>query len=78
MEDSMQVNVSGSDLRLYCNNAKRRQIETASLVAVSLSSRRNASGVAIYRNINSFTDCNRVNIYFSEINLGMKDAQRLW
>ncbi|GFU16058.1 hypothetical protein TNCV_1300141 [Trichonephila clavipes] len=36
------------------------------------SSSRKAVGVAIYRNSNSFTDCNRVNIDISEINLGMK------
>ncbi|GFX81928.1 uncharacterized protein TNCV_2571281 [Trichonephila clavipes] len=70
----MPVNVPGCDLRSYCNTSKRRQIATTSSVAVSSSSRK-AGGIAIYRNINSFTDCNTVNIDISEINLGMKDAK---
>uniref|UniRef100_T1IBU2 Uncharacterized protein n=1 Tax=Rhodnius prolixus TaxID=13249 RepID=T1IBU2_RHOPR len=36
---------------------------------------RKAGGVTIYRNINSFTDCHRVNIDISEIYLEMKDAK---
>ncbi|GFT10416.1 uncharacterized protein TNCV_3190971 [Trichonephila clavipes] len=76
MEDSMPVNVLGFDLRSSYNTSKLRQIATSSLVAVSSSSRK-AVGVAIYRNITSFTDCNRVNIYILEINLGMKDAKAM-
>ncbi|GFY01159.1 hypothetical protein TNCV_5076261 [Trichonephila clavipes] len=74
MEDSMPENVPGFDLRSSYNTAKRRQIATISLVVVASSSR-NAGGVTIYRNINSFTDFNRVNIDITEINLGMKDAK---
>uniref|UniRef100_T1HS85 Helically-extended SH3 domain-containing protein n=1 Tax=Rhodnius prolixus TaxID=13249 RepID=T1HS85_RHOPR len=36
---------------------------------------RKAGGAVIYRNINSFTDYNRVNIDISEIYLEMKDAK---
>ncbi|GFV12187.1 hypothetical protein TNCV_1536841 [Trichonephila clavipes] len=76
MEDPMSVNVPGFDQRSFYNTAKRRQIATTTSVMVaSSSSSRKAGGVAIYRNINSFTDCNRVNIDISEINLGMKDAK---
>ncbi|GFS97369.1 uncharacterized protein TNCV_1825131 [Trichonephila clavipes] len=75
MEDSMPVNVPGFDLRSYCNTAKCRQIATTLLVAISSSSNRYSGGVAIYCNINSFTDCNRVNIDILEINLEMKDAK---
>ncbi|GFT24230.1 uncharacterized protein TNCV_2064591 [Trichonephila clavipes] len=75
MEDSMPVNLPGFDLRSSYNTAKRRQIATTSSVVVASSSCRKADGVAIYRNINSFTDCNRVNIDSLEINLGMKDAK---
>ncbi|GFY25053.1 uncharacterized protein TNCV_2692441 [Trichonephila clavipes] len=75
VEDSMPVSVLGFYLRSYCNTAKRRQIATTSSVEISSSSNHKAGGVAIYRNINSFTDCNRVNIDISENNLGMKDAK---
>ncbi|GFU91499.1 uncharacterized protein TNCV_2542671 [Trichonephila clavipes] len=75
MEDSMPVNVPGFDLRSFYNTTKRRPIATASSVVVALLSSRKAGGVAIYRNINSFTDCNRVNIDISEIKLGMKDTK---
>ncbi|GFQ86732.1 uncharacterized protein TNCT_365501 [Trichonephila clavata] len=76
MEDSMPMNVPGFDLRSYCNTAKLKQIASTSSVAVSsLPSSRKADGVAIYRNINSFTDCNIVNTEISKINLGMKDAK---
>ncbi|GFR29805.1 hypothetical protein TNCT_367831 [Trichonephila clavata] len=72
----MPVNVLGFDLRSYCKTAKRRQMATTSSVAVSSSSSsRKASGVAIYRNINSFTDCNRVKIDISENYLGSKDEK---
>ncbi|GFU14961.1 hypothetical protein TNCV_795341 [Trichonephila clavipes] len=74
MEDSMPVNVPVFDLRSSYNTAKRRQIVTTSLVAASSLSCRKAGGVAIYCNLHSFTHFNRVNIEFSEINLGMKDA----
>ncbi|GFV98824.1 hypothetical protein TNCV_2913411 [Trichonephila clavipes] len=50
MEDSMPVNVPGFDLRSSYNTAKRRQIATTSSVAVSLSSSRKTSRIAIYRN----------------------------
>ncbi|GFQ98188.1 uncharacterized protein TNCT_636031 [Trichonephila clavata] len=75
MENSMPVNKPGFGLRSYCNTAKCRQIKTTSSVAVSSSSSRKADSVAMYRNINSFTDCNRVNNDISEINLRMKDAK---
>ncbi|GFQ77620.1 uncharacterized protein TNCT_180991 [Trichonephila clavata] len=75
MEDSMPVNKPGFGLRSYCNTAKCRQIETTSSVAESSSSSHKADSVAMYRNINSFTDCNRVNNDISEINLRMKDAK---
>ncbi|GFV07719.1 uncharacterized protein TNCV_4942211 [Trichonephila clavipes] len=75
MEDSMPVNVPGFDMGSSYNTAKRRQIATSSSVAVSSSSSRKAGGVAIYRNINSVTDCNRVNIDISEISLGRKEAK---
>ncbi|GFW66554.1 helitron_like_N domain-containing protein [Trichonephila clavipes] len=75
MEDSLSVDVLDFDLRLYCNTGKRRQIATTSSIAVSLSSSHKAGGVAIYRHINSFTHCNRVNIDIPEINLGMKIAK---
>ncbi|GFW45056.1 helitron_like_N domain-containing protein [Trichonephila clavipes] len=74
MEDSMPVNVPGFDLRSSNNNTKLRQIAASSSVAVSSSSRKDV-GVAIHRSINSFTDCNRVNLDISEINLGMKDPK---
>ncbi|GFX88104.1 hypothetical protein TNCV_159191 [Trichonephila clavipes] len=74
MEDSIPVNVPGFDLRSSYNTAKRRQIVTTSSVEVSSSSRK-AVGVAIYCNNYSFTDCNRVNIEISEINLEMTDAK---
>ncbi|GFX36569.1 hypothetical protein TNCV_2031501 [Trichonephila clavipes] len=66
----------GFDLRSSYNTAKRRQIATTSSVAVSSpSSSSKAGGVAIYRNIHSFTDCNRVTeIDISKNSLGMKDA----
>ncbi|GFU00235.1 hypothetical protein TNCV_801991 [Trichonephila clavipes] len=67
MEDSIQVNVSGFDLRSYCNTARRRQIATTSSVVVS------TTGPYI-----GFSDCNRVNIDILEINLGMKDAKAVW
>ncbi|GFQ81496.1 hypothetical protein TNCT_54611 [Trichonephila clavata] len=70
MEESMPVNGPAFDLRSYCNTAKRKQIATTSSVAVSSSSSRKADRVAIYRNTNSFTDCNRVSIDISEINWG--------
>ncbi|GFR18137.1 hypothetical protein TNCT_631171 [Trichonephila clavata] len=73
MEDSMSVNVPSFDLRSYCNTSKRRK--TASSLAISTSSSRKACGVAIYRNINRFTDCNRVNIDISEIIWGTKDTK---
>lgn len=75
MEDFKPVQVPGFDLRSYRNTAKRRQIATTSSAAVSSSSSRIAGGVAIYRNINSFTDCNRVNIDISEMNLQIKDPK---
>ncbi|GFW77842.1 hypothetical protein TNCV_3404151 [Trichonephila clavipes] len=75
MQGSMPVNVPRFDLRLSYNTAKRRQIETTSSWVVSSSSSCKAGGVTIYRNINGFTYCNRVNIDISEINLGMKDAK---
>ncbi|GFQ82124.1 uncharacterized protein TNCT_445041 [Trichonephila clavata] len=71
----MPVNLPGFYLISYCNTTKRRQIETTSSMAVSSSSSCKADGVAIYRNINSFTDCSRINIGISKINLGMKDAK---
>ncbi|GFT35969.1 hypothetical protein TNCV_4342791 [Trichonephila clavipes] len=61
-------NVPGFDLRSSYNTTKCRQIANSSSVAVSSSSRK-AVGIAIYRNINMFTDCNRVNIEISGINL---------
>ncbi|GFW76294.1 hypothetical protein TNCV_1580731 [Trichonephila clavipes] len=68
MVDSMPLNVPDFDLRSSYNTSKLRQIAT-------LSSSRKAVGVTVYRNINSATNCNRVNIDISEINLGMKDAK---
>ncbi|GFT95262.1 uncharacterized protein TNCV_3325801 [Trichonephila clavipes] len=63
MEDCMIMNVLGFDLRSSYNTARSRQIATTSSVAVlSSSSNRKAGGVTAYRNINSFTYCNRVNI----------------
>ncbi|GFS83070.1 hypothetical protein TNCV_1286901 [Trichonephila clavipes] len=66
----------GFDLRSYCNTAKLRKITTSTSVPVASSSRK-AVGVTIYRNINSFTDCNRVNIDVSEVNLEMKHAKAI-
>ncbi|GFT58708.1 hypothetical protein TNCV_1360721 [Trichonephila clavipes] len=77
MKDSTSVNAPGFDLKSSYNTSKRRQIATTSSVAVSSSSSRKANGVAMYRNIHSYTDCNRVNIGISEIILRMKDATRL-
>ncbi|GFY09328.1 hypothetical protein TNCV_1941381 [Trichonephila clavipes] len=59
----MTVNVPGFDLRSFGITAKHRRIATTSSVAVSLSSSHKASGVTLYRNINSFINssgCNRV------------------
>ncbi|GFV80228.1 hypothetical protein TNCV_1477901 [Trichonephila clavipes] len=78
MNDSMPVNVPDFDLRSDCNSAKRRQIATTSLVAVSSSSSRKAGGVAIYCNISNFTDCNSVSINILGINLEMKDTKAVW
>ncbi|GFW09422.1 hypothetical protein TNCV_3995291 [Trichonephila clavipes] len=75
MEDSMPVNVPGFNLRSSYNTAKRRKIATTSSVVIASSSNRKAGGVTIYRNMNSFIDCNRVNIDILEINLGMKDTK---
>ncbi|GFS58933.1 hypothetical protein TNCV_68611 [Trichonephila clavipes] len=75
MEDSMSVNVLSFDLRSSYNTDKCRQIDTTSSMAVSSLSSCKAGGVTIYRNINSFTDCNRVNIDLSEIYLGMKNEE---
>ncbi|GFR05770.1 hypothetical protein TNCT_251431 [Trichonephila clavata] len=76
MEDSMPVNVPGFDPRSYCNTAKHRQIATTSSVTVSSpSSSRKTCGIAIYCNINTFADCNRVNTDISDINLGMKEVK---
>ncbi|GFV64293.1 transposable element Tc3 transposase [Trichonephila clavipes] len=71
----MPANVPSFYLRSYCNTAKIRQIATTSSDVVTLSSSRKAGGIAIYRTINNFTVCNRVNIDISEINLGTKDAR---
>ncbi|GFT22441.1 pro-Pol polyprotein [Trichonephila clavipes] len=78
MEDLMAANVPAFDTRSSYNTAKLRQIETTSSVEISSSSSsssRKAVGVAIYRNINSFTDCYRLNINILEINLGRKDPK---
>ena len=50
----MPVNVPG----FYVN----KQFVTTSSVSVSSLSSRKAGEVAIYRNINNFTDCNWVNV----------------
>ncbi|GFY20264.1 hypothetical protein TNCV_208961 [Trichonephila clavipes] len=71
----MEVNVPGFDMRSSYTTAKHRQVATTSLVVVSSSSSRNARGITIDRNINNFTDCNRVNVDISETNLRMKDAR---
>ncbi|GFS69406.1 hypothetical protein TNCV_4012031 [Trichonephila clavipes] len=48
MDDTMPVNVPGSDLKSYCNTAKRRPIATTSSVVLSSSSSHKAAGVTIY------------------------------
>ncbi|GFT66814.1 hypothetical protein TNCV_86991 [Trichonephila clavipes] len=78
MDFFMSVNLSGFDLRSYCNIAKRRQIATTSSVAVSSLSICKAVGVTIYHSINGYTNYNRVNIDISKINLGMKDTKAVW
>ncbi|GFX29503.1 hypothetical protein TNCV_4775771 [Trichonephila clavipes] len=75
MEDSMAVNVPGFDLRsplMILLSADKLQLHHRWYIIIFKSQ---SGGVTIYSNINSFTDCNRVNFDISNINLGMKDAK---